>query len=433
MSVDAGATTISDPVSEKERDDALRAAHIRDTTNNAPEPLDLDDDALALTPLQWLLQHGDRHQTGRSLLNHLAAVLQHHGFPLLRASLFMPTLHPQTSGNTIIWWRDRPGPQELSVLRGMEDTPAFKKSPLPVILNGAAAIRARLDLDDVALEYPILEDLKAVGATDYVAMPVVFHTGEINFATWVTDRPGGFTSAELATLYELLPALSLRIEVIERHRLTGQLMEIYLGRNAGRRVLAGDIVRGVGETIQAVIWFSDLRGFTAMTDQLPTDEVIALLDDYFECMALPVEERGGEVLKFIGDGLLAIFPQAKSGSCDAPARALKAALEAGTLMRHLNTRRAKAGRAALRHAVGLHVGAVSYGNIGSPDRLDFTVIGPAVNLANRLQGLSKVTGQSIIASAAFAGLCPEPMDRIGRFPVAGLDDPVEVFTAPDAA
>lgn len=430
MGADEQGEAIAGPSSTAARDAATRGAHIREQAYD-DGPLRLDDTDLALSPRDWLLQRGDRFASSRDLLRHLAEILSHHGVPLLRTSLFLPTLHPQASGTGIVWWRGRPGPQELMILRGIEATPAFRDSPLPIILNGAAAIRARLDIPDVRLEFPVLHDLKADGATDYVAMPLVFHTGQINFATWVSDRPGGFSSDELAVIYDLLPALALRIEVLERHRLMGQLMEMYLGRNAGRRVLAGEILRGQGETIRAVVWFSDLRGFTAMTDRLPTDEVIALLDDYFECMTQPLEERGGEVLKFIGDGLLAIFPQAKSGSCDAPRRALKAAREAGTLMQRLNQRRAKAGRAPLRHAVGLHVGDVSYGNIGSPERLDFTVIGPAVNLANRLQQLSKVTGQTIIASSAFAALSEEPLDRIGRFPVAGLEQQVEVFTAPE--
>jgi adenylate cyclase len=389
-----------------------------------------DDD---VPPLEWLLAGASTSRTTRDLIRRLCARLTARGIPLLRATVFVRTLHPQTSGHVVVWWRQHPDPVEVMALRGIENTETFRDSPLPAIFEGAAAIRRRLDIENAALDYPVLHELKEAGATDYVAMPLTFSDGQINFLTWTSDRPGGFSTEDLALLYQLLPAFALRVELLEREQMTRQLLEIYLGRNAGRRVLAGAVERGKGESLGAVILFADLRGFTTMTDRLPRDEIIGLLDEFFECVTLPIDERGGEVMKFLGDGVLAIFPHAEPGVRAAADSALKAAQEAGVLIRSLNERRSQRGAIRLTHAMSLHIGEVNYGNIGSPDRLDFTVIGPAVNLANRLQTLSKRLGHSIVASADFAAAVGGGLLSAGWHPVRGLTEPVEVFRLPDAA
>lgn len=387
------------------------------------------------TPVNWLLTEASRHTETRTLIRDLAALLTDRGMPLLRVTCFVRTLHPQASGSSVVWLRDRPDPRSVRILRGMEDTPAFQASPLPLIFQGAAAIRRRLDIPEQTLDFPVLADLREVGATDYVAMPLAFSDGMINFMTWATDRAGGFSTAELTVLWELLPALSLRIEVIERRLLTAQLLEVYLGRQTGQRVLAGDIARGETASIRAAVWYSDIKDFTVLSDLLPRQELIDLLNGYFEASVQAVEERGGEILKFLGDGMLAIFQVAddagEGGDRAACAAAVAAARDTVKMVRALNQRRLKQDKPTVDFGIALHLGEVGYGNIGGLERLDFTVIGPAVNLASRIEGLTRSLGVRVLASADFADCAGETLTPMGRHPVKGLSHPVEVFAPSD--
>jgi adenylate cyclase len=394
------------------------------TCSMAPEDL-------ALTPEDWLLTRGQDCSLTRHLLQSLCTVLLYHGLPLMRVTCFVRTLHPMTSGNSVIWRRDKPDPDEIRVLRGIEDTQAFRDSPLPAIFEGAAAIRRPLFDDRCPMDFPILADLKAEGATDYVAMPLTFSDGEINFVTWVADGPNGFSVEQLSLLDRLMAALSLRLEVLARKRVTRELMRIYLGEDPGRRVLEGAIERGHGETIEAIVWYSDLRGFTTLSDREPPERVITLLNDYFEAVTIPIEERGGQILKFMGDGVLAIFPLADNARQAMTAAALKAAQEACILIDALNARRKKSGLPTVGHGISLHVGDVHYGNIGAPERLDFTAIGPAVNLASRIQTLCKRLDTQLLVSGDFASITEQSLQSLGWHPVRGLADPIEVFRLPE--
>lgn len=388
----------------------------------------------SIPPITWLLTDASRHTGTRTLIRDLAALLSDRGFPLLRVTCFIRTLHPQASGSSIVWMRDRPDPRAVRVLRGMEETPAFQSSPLPLIFQGAAAIRRRLDVPEQVLDFPVLADLRDLGATDYVAMPLAFSDGMINFITWASDRPGGFSTEELTVLWELLPALSLRVEVIERRELTAQLLEVYLGRQTGRRVLAGAIARGETASIRAAVWYSDIKDFTVLSDRLPRDQLIELLNDYFEASVQAVEERGGEILKFLGDGMLAIFPVeddndgADRAACHA---AMAAARDTVKLVRALNQRRLRQDKPTVDFGIALHLGEVGYGNIGGLERLDFTVIGPTVNLASRIERLTRELGVRVLASAGFAAVSGETLTPMGRHPVKGLPNPVEVFAPSD--
>lgn len=396
----------------------------------------------AQTPEKWLLEGAGRYTSTREVVRDLANLLQARGYPLLRVTCFIRTLHPQSTGSSVIWTRERPDPRAIRVLRGMEDTEAFRSSPLPVIFSGASAIRRRLDLPEERMDFPVLQDLKDAGATDYVAMPLVFSDGQANFVTWATDRPGGFTTEELTCLYSLLPVLALRVEVIERRQVTSKLLEVYLGRETGNRVLAGEILRGKVASIRAAVWYSDLKDFTSLSDSLERDELIQHLDAYFEVAVQAVEERGGEVLKFLGDGMLAIFPvssndeasseEAESrGDREASKRALAAARDTVQVLRASNTRRLKKGLTPIEFGIALHLGEVSYGNIGGPERLDFTVIGPAVNLASRLEGLTRTLGVKVVASEAFRAVIEEPLTDLGAHSVKGLKQKVPVFAPSD--
>jgi adenylate cyclase len=215
-------------------------------------------------------------------------------------------------------------------------------------------------------------------------------------------------------------------EIRIKNRLARTLLETYVGTHAGELILAGATRRGSGTTVRAAIMICDLRDFTRISDNWPRDDVIGLLNDYFDAMSEPIVRHGGEILKFIGDGLLAIFPLSAPGAC---ANLLRAVSEARQAMAALNERNGSNGRVSLNYGIGVHVGDVMYGNIGSRARLDFTVIGPAVNMASRLETLTKQLGRTVILSRAFADAVAGEfeLERIGEHPVRGFSEPVELF------
>jgi adenylate cyclase len=268
--------------------------------------------------------------------------------------------------------------------------------------------------------------MRAKGLTDYVAWPLHHTLGKRHIVTFATDRPGGFDDAHIAGLLKLLPTLALVSEIRMKNRLARTLLETYVGSHASELILAGATRRGSGTTVRAAIMICDLRDFTRISDNWPRDDVIDLLNGYFDAMSEPIARHGGEILKFIGDGLLAIFPLSQPQAC---ANLLHAVTEARQAMAALNEKNSGTGRAPLNYGIGVHVGDVMYGNIGSRTRLDFTVIGPAVNMASRLETLTKQLGRTVLLSRAFADLVESDFDleRIGEYPVRGFSDPIELF------
>jgi adenylate cyclase len=285
----------------------------------------------------------------------------------------------------------------------------------------------RLD-GDGALPYPICDDLRAEGGTDYLAVALPYTDGEMGYVSWATRAPGGFSDEQVAALMALAPELALRVEVASAYHATQALLQVYLGRNAGDRVARGAFRRGGGERIEAAIWFCDLRGFASLCDERSPEEVVSLLDAYFEHVAGAVMAEGGEVLKLIGDALLAIFPVAG----DAPAacrRALAAAERALGALADLNVARAERGEPTLAMGVGLHLGEVMYGNVGARDRLDFTVISSSVNEAARLESLCKPLATPLVLSDRFAAAAgPEGLVDLGLQALKGVRAPMRVFT-----
>jgi len=274
----------------------------------------------------------------------------------------------------------------------------------------------------------VLGQFKGDGGTDYAAMPMICSSGEINSITWLTDRAGGFSDDEIAGLANVANALAIIVELQATRRIARHLMDTYVGHRTGERVLSGAITRGSGEAIRAVVWLCDLRGFTALTDSLARDRVIGLLNDYFEAMVDVVTAEGGEPLKFMGDGMLAIFELgATEDPGDRCAAALRAARAAAEKVAARNLERRSAGEPAIRFGLALHLGEVSYGNIGAPTRLDFTVIGPAVNQAARLEKLGHELGRTVVTSASFAAAAPESLENIGRHSLRGVSEAQEVF------
>jgi adenylate cyclase len=268
--------------------------------------------------------------------------------------------------------------------------------------------------------------MRAKGLTDYVAWPLYHTLGKRHLVTFATDRRGGFDDAHIAALKRLLPVLALVSEIRIKNRLARTLLETYVGSHAGELILAGATRRGTGTTVRAAIMICDLRDFTKISDNWPRDDVIDLLNDYFDAMSAPIARHGGEILKFIGDGLLAIFPLSEPNAC---ANLLRAVTEARQAMVALNERNSATSRAPLNYGIGVHVGDVMYGNIGSKARLDFTVIGPAVNMASRLEALTKQLGKMVLLSRDFAELVEREfeLERVGQHAVRGFSEPIELF------
>ena len=343
--------------------------------------------------------------------------------------------------NLVRWAKDRPEVLVVERPHGSEATEDYRESPLrAVIEDGVEGLRHRLETLEPPWPYHIIGELKAAGATDYAAMPVRFSGGRRTCATFATRRPGGFAVADLTLFDSVLPALGLLLEKLEFQRLAASLLDIYVGRHAGTRILSGDIRRGTNAGLRAVLWYCDLRGFTSLADRLPREEIVALLNAYFEVMGMAVQSHGGEILKFIGDAMLAIFPLGDENGANtgepmidraAAGLALAAALDAVRGMAGLNAERAAWGQPTMQCGIALHLGDVMYGNIGAPDRLDFTVIGRAVNLVTRLEGLCKRLDRPVLTSAAFAQSCDAPLLSCGFQPLRGLKDPVEVFAVPE--
>ncbi len=380
--------------------------------------------------IAWLLDEARFYPRTREVIKQLCQRLVAAGIPLTRALVSIRTIHPQIYSTSYRWER---GGEALIFSPGHDivNDPEYLDSPFRLIHDGAGGIRRRLEDPSVEMDFPILKTLKAQGATDYLVAPIVFSNGVVNAVSFTTDRAGGFSIEELGLVYDLLPVLTLILEAQSTRRMAAALLDTYLGRQAGERVLQGEILRGSGETIHAVVAYSDLRGFTAMSEALPRDELIALLNDYFERVIQPVHDHGGQVLKLIGDGMLAIFP------LDDPAfrpyvcrKALDAARDAERAIDKLNQIRAVDGKPALRFGFALHLGDVMYGNIGAPDRLDFTVIGPAVNITARIEELSARLGVTVIASEAVAQASGRELVPLGSHTLRGAAKPQALFTLP---
>ena len=356
--------------------------------------------------------------------------LKQAGIPLKRATLHVMIHHPQWLGARFMW-ADGMREAELSrVDYDVRERSEFIGSPANELLEGAEEIRENLEQDPArGRKHALYDEMRAMGLTDYVAWPLYHTLGKRHLVTFATDARGGFAPAHVAALKKLLPVLALVSEIRIKNRLARTLLETYVGAHAGELILAGATRRGTGTTVRAAIMICDLRDFTRISDNWPRDDVIDLLNDYFDAMSEPIARHGGEILKFIGDGLLAIFPLSLP---DAGARLLQAVNEARQAMAALNERNAATGRAPLNYGIGIHVGDVMYGNIGSRSRLDFTVIGPAVNMASRLEALTKQVGKPVLLSREFAELVQPQfaLEDVGRYDVRGFSEPIELFAYP---
>jgi adenylate cyclase len=274
--------------------------------------------------------------------------------------------------------------------------------------------------------------MRAEGATDYIAIPLRFADGLIHASSWATKQPGGFSDEVLDGLRQLARPLARVIEITNLRITASILLDTYVGNRAGERILGGQIRRGHTETMHAAIWLSDLRGFTALSDRLPAETVVDILNVYFDCQVPAIRSHGGEVLKFMGDGLLAVFPitQRDGDIQQVCSRVLQAAREARANVGAMHYPIEETVE-RFRFGIALHVGKILYGNIGGGNRLDFTCIGPAINLAARLEKIAGRLNRTIVASADFAGICARGWVDLGEFPISGFARPERVYGLPD--
>lgn len=376
----------------------------------------------------WLSGPGRFVGDVSELLGGLCRSLVDGGLPLARVNLALHTLHPEMVGTGYTWQPELERPRQRWLPRGEYQTERYLSSPLPVIARDKRLLRRRLEGEQVLLDFTILKDLQSEGMTDYAVFPLLFTQGQAHALSVATKKPGGFADEELHALESLLPMFCALLEVHETRRMAGTLLGTYLGQRTGEEVLRGHIVRGEGQYLEAALWFCDLCDFTRLSETVSPAVLVELLNAYFDCMAEAVHARGGEILKFIGDAMLAIFPIGPTLSRqEACRRALEAAQDALARLQALSTTRTEENRISLRGDIALHVGQVMYGNIGSRQRLDFTVIGPAVNLLSRLEKLCGEKGCPLVFSRDFARELDQSVVSLGTFQLKGVPESQEVF------
>ena len=411
-----------------------------DTAHPTPEP------ASAATPLTlralfgptegwslepvgiWLLTEGRRIKDAASLLNTLMEKLDAVGARIDRVRISSRTLHPQLMALGVLWNRTNSA-QLANGPHGVQESEAYVGSPMQFVTEHMRMFRKRLAPGLGVDDHTLLHDMRAEGMTDYVALPMVFSSGTANAMTLATAAVQGFSEHDLERFSALANLLAPLLEIINLRRTTLGLLNTFVGHRISERILHGQVKRGDGERIEAAFWYSDLRGFTSLSETLPTDELLRLLNEYFEYCAAAAGARGGEILQFIGDAILIVFeiksPADEARVCTA---ALDAAVDAFASIAVVNHRRRRAGLALIEFGLGLHLGTVTHANVGSPDRLSFNVVGPAVNVTARIQDLTKETGVPLLLSADFARHIRRKIRSVGRYDLRGIGKSQELFT-----
>jgi adenylate cyclase len=395
------------------------------------------DDAQFAELAIWISNAGLGGQDETTIITEVCGRLVGYGLPLIRVQVFIDTLHP-VHGGLVYLWQSADGAttgKEYAQVNDGELMARWRQSAFFRLLEtGAAMLRRRVNAQSIA-EFPLLGELYAAGITEYVAVVDRFSAdaviGEMDcvYSSWTTAAPHGFTDAQVAAIRRVTPCLALAIKSATLMRIAKTLVETYLGRDPGARVLKGSIGRGNSAAIEAALWFSDLHDYTRICDHARPDEIIALLNDYAETVISAIHGEGGDVVKLIGDGTLAMFTATdRTSACRA---ALTAAQTALTRIDELKERRAAGGLPATSVYLSLHVGEVVYGNFGSRDRLDFTVVGPAVNEVSRIAAMCRLVDQPMLVSSAFfaaLGSEGERMVSVGRYALRGVSQPQDLFT-----
>lgn len=375
--------------------------------------------------VDWLVDGAPGASGPAAVVEQICLRMRAAGVPIGRSAAFVRTLHPQIMGRSFVWEHGVPGVAVGEAPYSLLRDAAYAQSPVGAVFGSGQAMRFQLDGSE-PLEHAEVRDLAARGYTDYLVLPLRFLDGTVHAITMACDRPGGFDEDEILAMARVVRPLARIAEILALRRTATNLLSAYVGRDAGERILQGHVQRGDTESIRCVIWFSDLRGFTSMSNRNEPLDIIRVLNRLFDCQVPAVESAGGQVLKFMGDGMLAIFPVDEDHPMErAAASALQAAEEAFAALDASNVGRVADD--AIAFGIALHAGNVAYGNIGGAGRLDFTCIGPAVNLAARLEGLTSQVGERLVLSEAVATLLPERTRLLGRWSVKGIDAPVAVY------
>lgn len=392
----------------------------------------------------WIIESGLRGRPETDIIEGVCQRLNDAGTKVMRVQVGQRVLHPVYAAIGFSWVRGK-GAEKSDWSRDDDANgdDSMATSPFGKLFSEQLENwRFKIEGANEELPYPILEELRDQGATDYSVYATGFSSETISDASiykysegmvssWTVDQPGGYTDEQLAQLKRIVRTLGLAIKSERNQGMARTLLEVYLGKDAGHRVLSGDIERGMVRSISAVLWYCDLQGFTKIADTTPPDELIKLLNDYFENMVEPIHDAGGQVLKFMGDGLMAIFELDNSDNADVCRIALDTVEETRRRIDIVNQERTAAGRPTTDFYVAMHLGDVQYGNIGSKDRLDFTVIGPAVNEVSRIEAMCRPLDQEVIVSSAFSKAAEKCQDRLvslGRYALRGVRRPEELFT-----
>lgn len=372
--------------------------------------------------VDWVMREAWLCKSPEELTAALARKFLHDGIAISRLSIMIWSLHPMIAGKNYIWTKEDDSVRAVSASYDIHTSPAFINSPLRLVSNGLGGVRQRLDGSPIEFDFPIIGDLKDQGASDYVAMPLPFSNGQINVMTLTCDHPKGFTTPNLGLVFECSSVISRYFEVFTLQENAQSLLETYLGKRTGARVLGGEIRRGDGDDIQAAILFCDLRNSTSLEEKLGREAYVTLLNQFFEATTEIINQRDGEVLKFIGDAVLAIYPAGddKNLAC---AKALESAQE---IVSHLSTETIGEADDKIDCSIGIAFGDVTYGNVGSLERLDFTVIGRAANIAARLGDYGKTVGHRIVATDDIASW-HERAVSLGDVTLHNVAEPVPTF------
>lgn len=381
--------------------------------------------------IDWLFRRGRLIDNRHEFVSQLADQLNRSGAQIDRITIMFPTINPLFTATTAVWSSDTGKTVSVQARHGIRETERYIGSPLQKLLESGRGVRQSL-LELPTDAHNAFLELNKDGYVDYYAMPVTFNTGLNSAFIVVTRAQDGFGKCDIENLRKVRDFIAPTLEVFSLRHLSASLMDTYLGRRTGKKVLSGMIKRGDADTIHAALWFSDLRDFTRLTETLPPANLLKILNDYFEFVSAAVTAYGGEILRFIGDAMLIVFPidntQSRQSACQSALRAAKDAYQSLATLNHLRRRHAEE---EIRFGVGLNIGEVIYGNVGAPDRLDFTVMGPAVNRTARLESLTKKLDENILMSQEFAELVGCSMRSLGRHEMQGVGEPQPVFAPGD--
>ena len=397
----------------------------------------------------WLLEDGARQESLPLLIDSFCRFLNAHGYAIKRCNLASETVHPLMTSTRHVWFDKAVDPgainpavvvarrqypigdaliDEIFFNAGSEESPQYVASPFYQVAK-RGELYARVEPPGEAQPYPVFNDLAAIGCTSYFGLRLTSFAGMLQKIGLASARPGGLEPEQIDDLRWSLLLLTLHVNTLIEFAIKTTLSRVYVGRDPGQRVCHGMVGLGAVVRMEAAIWFSDLRGFTTMSGGYSSEQLVEALNAYFDVVVGAIYAQGGEVLKYIGDAVLAIFPVENFASATEACEAALAAVE-GSAKRliDLNDARAERGEPPFRHGVGLHLGEAQYGNIGSKERLDFTVIGREVNIASRIEGMCKKLGQTVLASGTFAGCATTRMKPLGAFALSGVESEVPLFT-----